>query len=74
MSGQLTFHIAGDRPVIQVEVKPSLLAQQHLYANAPHGVPSVVAHFLVDTGSPNCVIDESVVASWASEGTAIFAP
>ena len=64
MLGQLSFQVAGDRPIIQVEVKPSLLAQHHLFANAPHRVPSAVVPFLIDTGSPCCVIDESVVDTW----------
>jgi len=64
MPGQLTFSIVGDRPLIQVEVKPSLPYQQVLAANTPHAIPSDTALFLIDTGSPFCVIDESVIATW----------
>lgn len=64
MPGQLTFKVIGDRPIVDVEVKPSLVHQQHLQNNAPHTVPAVTVPFLIDTGSPCCVIDESLISAW----------
>jgi len=64
MPGQLTFKVVGDRPLIKVEVKPSLPHQQLLAANTPHTIPSDTVDFLIDTGAPFCVIEESVIATW----------
>lgn len=53
-----------ERPLIDVEVKPSLVQQQLLYQHPPNTVPTVVLTFLVDTGSTHCAIDESLIAGW----------
>ncbi|HEX6705096.1 MAG TPA: hypothetical protein VF169_10080 [Albitalea sp.] len=64
MPGQLTFTVGGDGPLIDVEVKPSLPYQSVLAANIPHNIPSVTLPFLLDTGSPYCVVDGDFIATW----------
>lgn len=53
-----------DRPLVAVEVKPSLLQQQQLYQHPPNTIPSVDLTFLVDTGATNCAINEALIAGW----------
>jgi hypothetical protein len=53
-----------DRPLVQVEVKPSLLQQQQLYQHPPNTIPSADLIFLVDTGSTHCAINEVRIAAW----------
>jgi hypothetical protein len=64
MPGRLSFQVVQDRPLIEVEVKPSLVFQQVFASNAPHLVPFTKQLFLVDTGATFCVIDEGLVANW----------
>jgi hypothetical protein len=63
MPGQLAFRLVGDRPLISVEVKPSIQRQDYL-TRGSIPIPSETVHFLIDTGAPYCVIDESVVSNW----------
>jgi hypothetical protein len=53
-----------ERPLVEVEVKPSLLQQQQLYQHPPNTIPSVNLIFLVDTGSSHCAINEATIANW----------
>ena len=53
-----------ERPLVEVEVKPSLLQQQLLYQHPPNTIPSVNLLFLVDTGSSHCVINADAISSW----------
>lgn len=52
------------RPLVRVEVKPSIPQQQALWANTPHQVPRVTVDFLIDTGATHCLIDEALIAAW----------
>lgn len=51
-----------ERPIVQVEVKPSVAYQQALKTGVPANiVPSISPWFLVDTGASGCCIDAGLI-------------
>ena len=53
-----------NRPLVSVEVKPSVLLHQQYQAHPPNIVPSSVVNFLIDTAAGECVIEEDVIQAW----------
>jgi hypothetical protein len=52
------------RPIIRVEVKPSVLLHQQYQAHPPNFVPSCSVDFLIDTAANECVIEEDLLHGW----------
>lgn len=55
---------SSDRPLICVEGKPGLPAQQLFQMHPPNVVPSFSEDFLVDTGATGCWVEEDLIAHW----------